>query len=299
MVDQRKFKKSVGPEQLEKLDRDLTFYPSRVTEPKVLSREQVEAFNRNGYIKGIQIFDEEEIGEQRRFFDDILAQTLAVGGSSYALSSAHIKYGKVYDTLTHPRIVACIRDLLGEEVIAWASQYFCKLPGDPRVVSWHQDASYWPLTPSRAITAWLAIDDADTENACMRFVSGSHHHGHLTYHLSEEAENNILNQTVEDVEQFGDPVDVELKAGQISIHSDLLLHSSGPNPSERRRCGLTLRYCTPDVRALGDFGWGGEGIVIGASDPEGHWGNPARPANDYAVSSETLTEALGIAARSK
>jgi len=40
-----------------------------------------------------------------------------------------------------------------------------------------------------------------------------------------------------------------LTAGQMSIHSDLLLHGSGANESDRRRCGLTLRYCTADVRA--------------------------------------------------
>jgi non-heme Fe2+,alpha-ketoglutarate-dependent halogenase len=290
IVDQRKLKKQIQPEQLKELDRDLRFHPSRVETPKVLSRAQVDSFNRNGYVKGISIFDGDEIDEQRRFFNHILGQTIEVGGSSYAIKSAHIKYGKVYDTLTHPRIVACIKDLLGEEVIGWGSHYFCKLPGDPKVVSWHQDASYWPLTPSKAITVWLAIDDADIENACMRFISGSNHHGHLTYHLSEETENNVLNQTVEGVEQFGEPVDVELEAGQISMHSDLLLHSSGANLSQRRRCGLTLRYCTPDVRALADFGWGEEGVVISGRDPEGHWGNPVRPKKDFVPNNENLTD---------
>ena len=40
-----------------------------------------------------------------------------------------------------------------------------------------------------------------------------------------------------------------LIAGQISIHSDMLVHGSAPNRSPRRRCGLTLRYCAADVRA--------------------------------------------------
>ena len=35
------------------------------------------------------------------------------------------------------------------------------LPQDVRQVAWHQDASYWPFTPARTVTAWLAIDDAD------------------------------------------------------------------------------------------------------------------------------------------
>jgi hypothetical protein len=50
-------------------------------------------------------------------------------------------------------------------------------------------------------------------------VSGSHHLGHLTYTLSENDERNVLNQTVLGAETFEEPVNVELKAGEISIHS--------------------------------------------------------------------------------
>src|SRR4029078_7428027 len=98
-------------------------------------------------------------------------------------------------------------------------------------------------------TVCLAVAHSDVENASMLFIPGSHHFGHLTYHLTEEAQDAVLNQKVENAEQFGQPVNVELKAGESSMHSDLLLHGSEPNRSDRRRCGLTLRYCAADVRA--------------------------------------------------
>jgi ectoine hydroxylase-related dioxygenase (phytanoyl-CoA dioxygenase family) len=144
-------------------------------------------------------------------------------------------------------------------------------------VAWHQDASYWPLTPSKTVTVWLAIDDADVENACMRFIPGSHHLGHLTYRSSQSGEDNVLDQTVENAEQYGKPVDIELEAGEISIHSDLLLHGSNANNSDRRRCGLTLRYCAAEVRA--HLGWNGKGVVVSGDDPTGHWANLPRPAD--------------------
>ena len=62
------------------------------------------------------------------------------------------------------------------------------------------------------------------------------------------------------------------------MHTDLLLHGSEANESDRRRCGLTLRYCTTDVRAY--QGWSVKGVVIRGDDPDGHWGNPPRPEND-------------------
>ena len=272
------FKTIPNHDEITRLERDLRFHPSTVENPQALTRQQVDAFNQDGYVKGLRIFSREEMAAHRAYFDALLARVLAEGGSSYSISTAHLKYGKVYDLLTHPRIVRCVRDLLGENVAGWGSHYFCKLPRDGKVVHWHQDASYWPMTPSRTITVWLAIDDADVENACMRFIPGSHHFGHLTYQLSEDAEDAVLNQRVENAEQFGEPVDVELKAGEISMHSDLLLHSSEANRSDRRRCGLTLRYCAADVRA--GLGWNAKGVLVSGEDPSGHWANPPRPETD-------------------
>lgn len=99
--------------------------------------------------------------------------------------------------------------------------------------------------------------------------------GHLEYRASGQGENNVLDQTVDDVKRFGDPYYVELRAGEISLHSDLLLHGSDANTSDRRRCGLTLRYCTPDVRA--HLRWNEKGVVVRGSDASGHWTNPPRP----------------------
>jgi ectoine hydroxylase-related dioxygenase (phytanoyl-CoA dioxygenase family) len=80
------------------------------------------------------------------------------------------------------------------------------------------------------------------------------------------------------VEQLGAPVDNELKAGEISIHSDLLVHGSEANMSPRRRCGLTLRYCPADVRA--ELGWNAKGVIVSGCDPSAHWANPSRPETE-------------------
>ena len=263
---------------LETLHRDLRFHPSTTANPQTLTRDQIERFNREGYLKDIPIFSQSEITEIRRYFDNLLAQTLAAGGDSYSISTAHLRHGRVYDLLTDRRLVALIVDLLGQNVIGWGSHFFCKMPGDGKRVAWHQDASYWPLTPSKAVTIWLAIDDATVENACMRYIPRSHILGHLTYRLSENDEANVLNQTVENVGHLEPPVDVELRAGEISIHSDLLLHGSEANASALRRCGLTLRYCPADV--IAGLGWNSKGVVVNGKDQSGHWANAPRPLTD-------------------
>jgi ectoine hydroxylase-related dioxygenase (phytanoyl-CoA dioxygenase family) len=275
MTQTPQFKIIPDNDDLDQVERDLRFHTLGVENPSTLTREQIAAFNRDGFLKAIRVFDGNEIAAHRRYFDALLERVVAAGGDSYSISTAHLKYPQVYDLLAHPRIVAVVKDLLGDDVIGWGSHYFCKMPRDGKRVSWHQDASYWPLTPSKTVTVWLAIDDADVENACMRFIPGSHLYGHLTWSLSEDDESNVLNQSVADVERFGAPVDDVLKAGEISIHSDLTLHGSEANDSDRRRCGLTLRYCAADVRAY--LGWNAKGVVVSGADAGGHWANAARP----------------------
>lgn len=278
MADSKEFQAVPLEDELSQIERDLKFYPSTTVNPQFLTVEQIEDFNRDGFLRGIRIFNDQEVQQNREYFDRLLEQVIAAGGNSYSISTAHMKYGKVYDLLTHPQIVVHVKDLLGENVIAWGSHFFCKMPHDGKSVSWHQDASYWPLSPSKAVTVWLAIDDADPENANMRFIAGSHHYGHMTYRPSGSHEDNVLNQTIDNPEQYGSPIDDTLKAGEISIHSDLLLHGSEANQSDRRRCGLTLRYCAADVRAGMD--WNAKGVIVSGSDPSGHWLNPPRPEND-------------------
>jgi hypothetical protein len=271
------FKTVPGQDELADVPRDLSFHPCPNPTPKVLTPEQVARFNRDGYLLPLRLFSESEVADLRRYFDELLAKYLAEGMDSYSISSAHLRHGRVWDVLTSPRVVAVVADLIGPDVVAWGSHFFCKMPRDGKTVSWHQDASYWPLTPSKAVTVWLAIDDADRGNACMRYIPGTHVLGHLTWKLSETDEANVLNQTVPGVEQLGEPVDVELKAGEASLHSDLLLHGSEANTSDRRRCGLTLRYTASDVRAY--LGWHEKGVVV-AGEPPPHWANRPRPQED-------------------
>lgn len=266
-----------GQEELAGMERDLSFHPSVNAHPTTLTAEQIACFNRDGYLLPFRIFSPAEANDLRAYFDRLLAQYAAQGKDSYSISSAHLRHGRVWDVLTNPKIVAIVRDLLGPSVIGWGSHFFCKMPGDGKTVAWHQDSSYWPLTPAKAVTVWLAIDDADRGNACMKYIPRTHTLGHLTYQLKETDDSNVLNQTVPNVEQYGEPVYVELKAGEAALHSDSLLHGSDANVSDRRRCGLTLRYTPGDVKAY--LGWADKGVVV-AGDPPANWSNRPRPFED-------------------
>ena len=262
------------------LARVRQFFPLGVDQPTTLSRAQIEHFNEKGYIFPLTVFNAAEIALQRAYFDDLLNKALAAGWSSYSINGWHKQCVGLYDLVTHSRILDHVQDLLGDDLVLWGTHYFTKMPGDGKRVSWHQDASYWPLTPSKTVTVWLAIDDADAANGAMQVIPGSHRHAQVAFQPSAAEENNVLNQTVVNAERYGDPpVTLELQAGQMSLHTDWLLHGSEPNNSSRRRCGLTLRFVSADVRAYKE--WNRHGSVIcRGSDPSGHWANYPRPTGE-------------------
>lgn len=262
------------------LDRIKSFFPLGVAEPSLLSVEQIQQFNEKGYIFPLDVFTPAEIAAHRAYFDDLLKKAFAMGWDSYGINGWHKHCAGVYDLVTEPRILDYVQDLLGEDLVLWGTHYFVKMPGDGKRVSWHQDASYWPLTPSKTVTVWLAMDDADAENGAMQFIPGSHRNAQIAYVESRPEENNVLGQTVLDAEHHGEPpVTVALKAGQMSLHTDWLLHGSDPNLSTRRRCGLTMRFVSADVRALQD--WNRNSVICSGADPSGHWANWPRPDGEY------------------
>lgn len=263
------------PEQLGELPREIGFVPAENASPKILKPEQIDEYNERGYLMPFDGLDERETSELRAFFDGVLAAFVELGRDSYSISTAHLRFARIYELVSHPKIVGPVSDLLGPNVVAWGSHFFCKMPKDGKRVAWHQDSTYWPLSPTKTVTVWLAIDDADPENANMRFIPRSHTHGFVDYKKSDD-DRDVLNMVIENPEQYGeDAVDVALKAGQFSMHSDQLLHGSEANESDRRRCGLTIRYAAADVKAWYD--WDKKGIVVLGEDQLGNWENLPSP----------------------
>lgn len=113
----------------------------------------------------------------------------------------------------------------------------------------------------------------------MTVVPGSHLHGQIPFEHSTAEEQNVLGQSVRDPLRWGsEPVAFTMRAGQMSLHTDLLLHGSAPNRSTRRRCGLTLRYMPPEVRTREERR--ANGYICRGADPSGYWIDLPAPPGD-------------------
>ena len=116
----------------------------------------------------------------------------------------------------------------------------------------------------------------------MRVVPGSHRLGVLAHRASRPDEHNVLHRSLDGIEAIPAPQHVSLRAGEFSLHHDLLVHGSEAERSARRRCGLTVRFCTPDVTAPGHPEWMRNAIRVAGTGPVADgWNFPSQPIGDH------------------
>ena len=252
---------------------DLAFRPAPERDGARLSAADLSRYNHEGWIGPLDVFGPAEVRANRAGFDRLLGQA----GGAYAINCYQTRARTIWDLCTDARIVDLVADVIGPDVACWASHFFCKLPGDPRPVPWHQDATYWHLSPARTVTVWLAIDDADAGNGAMRFVPGTHAMGPLPSRAA--AADAVLDRETDGADAMGAPAVDALRAGQCSLHADMLVHGLRPNLGDRCRCGLTIRDCPPEVR-ITDPGWARGIEAIACRGDGGDWRHHPRPEGD-------------------
>jgi phytanoyl-CoA hydroxylase len=137
------------------------------------------------------------------------------------------------DYARHPRWTALAEALVGEAATADQPEWFNKPPGTNHVTPPHQDNYYFCLTPPRVVTIWLALDDVDAENGCLRYVAGSHQRGFRTH-----AKSQILgfSQGITDYspDDFSREIAIPLQPGDAVAHHGMTIHRADANMSAKR-----------------------------------------------------------------
>lgn len=133
--------------------------------------------------------------------------------------------------------------LLDDRAVGQNLQYFCKPPGVGKPTPPHQDGYYFKLKPCEAITMWLALDDVDEENGCVRYLSGSHRRG-----MRPHGRTSTLGFS-QGIADYGTPEDMEnetpipARPGDLLAHHAMTIHRADGNESATRyRRALGLVY---------------------------------------------------------
>jgi ectoine hydroxylase-related dioxygenase (phytanoyl-CoA dioxygenase family) len=156
----------------------------------------------------------------------------------------HLDNRTVYDLCAHPEIVERVASILGPDLLVWHSRVFHKRDAEPPI-PWHQDGVYWNLQPLVSVSAWIAIDRAERDNACVEVIPGSHLRP--VPHARLSTAGRFGYRADPDHVDASAAVAIELEAGEFFLFDTWLLHSSRANTSGRRRAALSVRYTTPDV----------------------------------------------------
>ena len=122
-----------------------------------------------------------------------------------------------------------------------AMQWMSKPPRIGQATPPHQDGLYFMLEPNEALTMWLAIDAADEENGCIRYIPGSHRRG-LRPHRRSGVIGFSQGITGFGDEDFAAAVSMIVEPGDLIVHHSLIIHRADANPSDRSRTALGFVY---------------------------------------------------------
>ena len=133
------------------------------------------------------------------------------------------------DTLSQPATVEALTAMIGPNVKCMQSMLFVKASGKPGQ-AWHQDELFIPTRDRSLCGAWIAMDDATTENGCLWIIPGSHKPGVLweqKWHGDRRFD--CTSESFDFPYADEDAIPVEVKAGAIVFFNGYTLHRSLPN----------------------------------------------------------------------
>jgi len=218
--------------------------------PNVLTQNQIDFYQENGYLSPIDVMSEDEAINFRRRFEAAERQ-YPEHVHAKNRNNTHLAFKCMDELAHHPCILDVVEDLIGPNISLWGTVLFIKEPSSSAFVSWHQDATYMGMNNNNVVTPWIALSPSTLETGCMTMIPGSHR-DHIVEHIDTFEENNILTrgQQVRDVD-VSKGVDLILRPGQMSLHHGEIIHGSQPNRSDKRRIGLALQsYAAPEVRQI-------------------------------------------------
>lgn len=210
----------------------------------------VETYNQNGYVVIPNVFEREMMDRAKDHIDQLQQKYPHLRPEQFG--TGMVEMDKFWiDLVSNDQLLDIVAQFIGPDIALFASHYIAKPPFKGQAVGWHQDGSFWPLDPMEVVTVWVAIDDVDAENGCMRVLPKTQHLRLLSKQemIATPGDENALSAAM-DIKELDESlaVDLVMQAGDIEIHHPNIVHGSNANESPRWRRGLTIRYMPATTR---------------------------------------------------
>ena len=227
-----------------------------------LTQSQIESYKENGFVVIEDFLSTEELSYWRASVDNAIKNRdgLKIPGHSVKLGEADginedaEYFNKVFDQMINlwqtdadmkkimlnedlGKMAAELADVDGIRI--WHDQALIKKPwANP--TGWHLDTPFWSFHDNRALSVWVALDDATLENGCLFFIPKSY----KATNFDNPGITKNMGAIFEMYPQFvkSKAVAATMKAGSASFHNGLTIHGAHANMTPGLRRAMTCAY---------------------------------------------------------
>ena len=223
-----------------------------------LTQEQLQQFDRDGYLFFPSLFSEPEIKVLDRRGPGALRA--APPGErpregqrrgAHELRRAHVQRASSRGSRRHPRMIEPVKQLFGEDVYMHQFKINGKVAFDGDLWQWHQDYGTWQaddqMPEARAMNIAIFLNEVNEFNGPLMFIPGSHRlgvveAGHDTTTTSYPLWT-IDHDTIRKLVERGGLVAPKGPAGSMIMFHGCLVHASTSNLSPWDRWNVYLSLC--------------------------------------------------------
>lgn len=199
------------------------------------------SFARDGFLMAEAVFTADEMAACKTVAKELVENSSGPSGVHVWMCDS---IPPLFESIScDPRMEAILRPLIGSRIEFLSAKPVFKSPTVHFASPWHQDQAYWG--GATKFSAWIALEDATTENGCLRVIPGSHRR--VRDHMAVQDARGFSNRVSDDDLKGEEMLDVEMKCGDVLVFHDRLLHSSHPNRSGRERWSFISTYRNADV----------------------------------------------------
>ena len=227
-----------------------------------LSEDQIQSYRANGFIVIENFLSREELEHWRKAVSTAVEERAGIKipgrsiktGEADGINEDSDYFAKVFDQLLNlwqtneavkemmidQQIGKMAAQLSGADGIRiWHDQALIKRPwANP--TAWHLDTPFWSFSDRRAISIWVALDDATLENGCLFFIPGSHNITSFDKITIGRNMDGIFDKYPQ--LRNSTPVAAPMKAGSCSFHNGLTVHGANANMTNGLRRAMTCAY---------------------------------------------------------
>lgn len=241
-------------------------------------------YDQQGYVGPLEIMSKEQAFEYKNKLLEVDSK-LNLMNSDYRCKS-NVLFPWINEISRNPKLIEYLTEIIGSNIHCWDTLCWIKYPESDKIVSFHQDATYWNFDrPDLAATVWFAFDDVTPEHGSIEYIQGSHK-AFAKRHKDVKTSNNLLmrGQTV-DVDIPKERIKTSVPAGNVLIHSPFIIHGSGPNISNTPRLAIGMIYASTECKPLLNLSPESTIMVSGTDEfnymihdpePTGNWDNDVK-----------------------